>query len=160
MRLTVYTDYALRVLIYIAVRPEPKPTIGQIAASYDISRNHLMKVVYQLGVAGYIETVRGKNGGLRLARRPQDIGVGDVVRYTEPDLALVPCFDAENALCAITPSCKLRGVLFQARAAFLQVLDTYTLADLVENRSELQALLGAGSPPGPIRAIQPAGSEV
>lgn len=141
MRLTVYTDYALRVLIYVAVHPEPKPTIGQIATSYDISRNHLMKVVYQLGVAGYIETSRGKNGGLRLARRPEDIGLGELVRRTEPDFTLVPCFDADNALCAITPSCRLRGVLFQARAAFLQVLDSSTLADLVENRAELQLLL-------------------
>ncbi len=141
MRLTVYTDYALRVLIYVAVHPESKPTIGQIATSYDISRNHLMKVVYQLGVAGYIETSRGKNGGLRLARRPEDIGLGELVRRTEPDFALVPCFDADNALCAITPSCRLRGALFQARAAFLQVLDSYTLADLVENRAELQLLL-------------------
>lgn len=141
MRLTVYTDYALRVLIYVAVHPEPKPTIGQIAASYDISRNHLMKVVYQLGVAGYIETSRGKSGGLRLARDPESIGLGELVRRTEPDFALVPCFDADNALCAITPSCRLRGVLFQARAAFLQVLDSYTLADLVENRAELQLLL-------------------
>jgi Rrf2 family nitric oxide-sensitive transcriptional repressor len=146
MRLTVYTDYALRVLIYIAVHPEPKPTIGQIAASYDISRNHLMKVVYQLGVAGYIETSRGKNGGLRLAHRPEDIGLGELVRGTEPDFALVPCFAADNALCAITPSCRLRGVLAQARAAFLQVLDSHTLADLVENEAELRALLGAGGP--------------
>lgn len=141
MRLTVYTDYAFRVLIYVAVHPEPKPTIGQIAASYDISRNHLMKVVYELGVGGYIETSRGKNGGLRLARRPETIGLGELVRRTEPDFALVPCFDSDNALCAITPSCRLRGVLFQARAAFLQVLDSYTLADLVENQAELQLLL-------------------
>jgi Rrf2 family nitric oxide-sensitive transcriptional repressor len=146
MRLTVYTDYALRVLIYTAVHPEPKPTIGQIASSYDISRNHLMKVVYQLGVAGYIGTSRGKSGGLRLARRPEDIVLGDVVRRTEPDFTLVPCFDADNALCAITPGCRLRGVLFQARAAFLQVLDSYTLADLVENRAELRLLL---TPAGP-----------
>lgn len=147
MRLTVYTDYALRVLIYVAVHPEPKPTIGQIAASYDISRNHLMKVVYQLGVAGYIETSRGKNGGLRLARAPEDISLGELVRRTEPDFALVPCFDVDNALCAITPSCRLRGVLFQARAAFLQVLDSHTLADLVENRAELQMLLASGPSP-------------
>ena len=141
MRLTVYTDYALRVLIYIAVHPEPRPTIGQIASSYDVSRNHLMKVVYQLGVAGYIETLRGKNGGLRLARSPQDIGLGDVVRQTEPDFDLVPCFSPAAVRCAITPACKLRSVLYQAKAAFLQVLDNFTLADLVENRAELQALL-------------------
>jgi Rrf2 family nitric oxide-sensitive transcriptional repressor len=144
MRLTVYTDFALRVLIYVAVHPEPMPTIAEIAASYGVSRNHLMKVVYDLGVAGYIETVRGKNGGLRLARAPEAIGLGELVRRTEPDLDLVECFNAANARCAITPACKLRGVLHQAKAAFLAVLDGYTLADLVANRSELQALLARG----------------
>jgi Rrf2 family nitric oxide-sensitive transcriptional repressor len=141
MRLTVYTDYALRVLMYVAVRPDPRPTISAIAASYGVSRNHLMKVVYQLGVAGYLETVRGKNGGLRLARPAGEIVLGEVVRRTEPDLALVPCFDPVNAPCAITPACRLRGALHQARAAFLQVLDSYTLADLVENRAALAGLL-------------------
>ena len=142
MRLTVYTDYALRVLIYVAVRPEPLPTIGQIADAYQISRNHLMKVVYELGQAGYLETVRGKNGGLRLARKPQEIGLGRLVRETEPDMALVPCFDPIRAQCAITPACRLRGALAEARAAFLAVLDGYTLADLVGNGASLQALLG------------------
>ena len=141
MRLTVYTDYALRVLMYLAVHPEPKPTIGEISSSYRISRNHLMKVVYELGVAGYIETVRGKNGGLRLARRPEDIGLGELIRQTEPDMALVPCFDPVNSPCAITPACRLRGALHQALAAFLQVLDGYTLADLVGNRPALEHLL-------------------
>jgi Rrf2 family nitric oxide-sensitive transcriptional repressor len=144
MRLTVYTDYALRVLMYLAVHLEPKPTIGEISSSYGVSRNHLMKVVYELGVAGYIETVRGKNGGLRLARRPEDIGLGELIRQTEPDMALVPCFDPVNAPCAITPACRLRGVLHQARAAFLEVLDSYTLADLVGNRPALEQLLGRG----------------
>lgn len=142
MRLTVYTDYALRVLMYVAVRAEPRPTIGQIAASYGISRNHLMKVVHELGVAGFLETVRGKNGGLRLARPAAEIGLGEVVRRTEPDLALVPCFDPINAACAITPACRLRGALNQARQAFLKVLDDYTVADLVENRAALRELLG------------------
>ena len=141
MRLTVYTDFALRVLIYVAVHPEPKPTIAEIAASYGVSRNHLMKVVYELGVAGYLETVRGKNGGLRLARTAQAIGLGELVRRTEPDMDLVECFSTISNACAITPTCKLRGVLYQAKAAFLQVLDAYTLADLVENPGELRALL-------------------
>jgi Rrf2 family transcriptional regulator, nitric oxide-sensitive transcriptional repressor len=147
MRLTVYTDYALRVLMFLAVHPEPKPTIGEIAASYGISRNHLMKVVYELGVAGYIETVRGKKGGLRLARAAAAIGLGDIVRQTEPDLALVPCFDPVNAACALTPACKLRGVLHLAQAAFLKVLDDHTLADLVENRIALEGLLSRETPP-------------
>ncbi|MFC3068148.1 Rrf2 family transcriptional regulator [Phenylobacterium soli] len=150
MRLTVYTDYALRVLMYVAVTGEPKasgepsrarPTIAGIAASYGISRNHLMKVVHELGLAGYLETTRGKNGGLKLARPAAEIVLGEVVRKTEPDLAFVPCLDLVNATCAITPACRLRGAMHQARAAFLKVLDSYTLADLVENRAALEGLL-------------------
>jgi Rrf2 family nitric oxide-sensitive transcriptional repressor len=144
MRLTVHTDYALRVMMYLAVHPEPKPTIGEIASSYGISRNHLMKVAYELGVAGFIETVRGKKGGLRLARVASDIGLGDIVRKTEPDMALVPCFDPVNAVCAITPACRLRSALYKAQSAFLEALDEYTLADLVENRDRLGALLARG----------------
>ena len=148
MRLTIYTDYALRVLMYVAVKPTPLPTIGAIAQSYGISRNHLMKVVYQLGLAGYLETIRGKHGGLRLARRPEDIVLGELVRTTEPDLAVVPCFDPVNFNCVITPGCKLRRVLHEARAAFLKVLDSYTLADLVENQQMLVSLLEVGPAPG------------
>jgi Rrf2 family nitric oxide-sensitive transcriptional repressor len=141
MRLTVYTDYSLRVLMYLAVHAETKPTIAEIASSYGVSRNHLMKVVQQLGRAGYVETVRGKHGGVRLARAPEEIVLGEVVRRAEPDLALAPCFDPAGAPCAITPACMLRGALHQARTAFLDVLDGYRLADLVQNRSALQALL-------------------
>lgn len=149
MRLTVYTDYALRVLMYVALARETRPTISGIAQSYGISRNHLMKVVYELGLAGYLETARGKNGGLRLARPAREIVLGEVVRRTEPDLALVPCLDPVNAACAITPACRLRGAMHQARAAFLKVLDSYTLADLVENRAALEGLLSAvETPPG------------
>lgn len=144
MRLTVFSDFSLRVLMYTALHPDRLPTIAEIARSYDISKNHLMKVVYELGVAGYIETVRGKNGGLRLARAPDDIVLGDLVRHTEPDLALVPCFDPVNASCVIMPACKLRHALHEARAAFLQVLDDYTLADLVENQKPLMDLLAHG----------------
>ncbi|MGH6988213.1 MAG: RrF2 family transcriptional regulator [Caulobacteraceae bacterium] len=141
MRLTVYTDYALRVLMYLAVHPEPTPTIGEIARSHGVSRNHLMKVVYELGVAGYIETTRGRGGGLRLARPPERIGLGEVVRQTEPDLALVPCFEPTRASCVLTPACKLRAALRRAEAAFLDVLDLYSLANLVENHEALRALL-------------------
>jgi len=146
MRLTVHTDYALRVLMYLAVHPQPMPTIGEIAASYGVSRAHLMKVAYQLGLAGYIETVRGKKGGLRLARPPGEIGIGAVVRHTEPDFTLVPCFDPECGACVLTPDCLLRGALYQARAAFLEVLDRYTLADLTANRAALAPLLDRGTP--------------
>jgi Rrf2 family nitric oxide-sensitive transcriptional repressor len=141
MRLTVYTDYALRVLMYLAVHSAPLPTIAGIAASYGVSRAHLMKVAYELGRAGYIETVRGKKGGLRLARAPQDIRLGDVVRTTEPDLALVPCFEPTRSPCVLSPECRLRGVLHEAQAAFLGVLDRFTLADLVANRADLAGLL-------------------
>lgn len=145
MRLTVYTDYSLRVLMYIALHPERRPTISEVASSYGISRSHIMKVVHQLGVAGYIVTVRGQNGGMRLARPPQEISLGEVVRRTEPDMALVPCFDPINAACVITPACKLRRALQQARSAFLAVLDDYSLADLVENRDALRDLFSRGS---------------
>lgn len=148
MRLTTYTDYALRVLIFLAVHPERRPTIAEIAAAYGISKNHLMKVVVELGRAGEIVTTRGKNGGLGLARDPAAIGLGDLVRRTEPDLALAPCFDPVRAVCAIQPACRLKGVLAEARSAFLGVLDSYTLADLVLDPQPIAALLG-DPPPSP-----------
>lgn len=143
MRLTVYTDFSLRTLMYIALNPDRRPTIAEIAQRYRISKNHLMKVVYDLGRAGYLETARGRNGGLRLGRDPHDIRLGDVVRTTEPDMALVPCFELTGSDCAILPECRLRTALQRACAAFLEVLDGYTLADLVANRDQLTALLTA-----------------
>src|ERR1039458_3982395 len=107
VRLTAYTDFSLRVLMFLAVKQDGLATIAEIAGAYRISKNHLMKVAHQLGVAGYVETVRGKGGGLRLARRPQDIVIGEVVRRTEPDMALVPCFAPDDASCTILPSCAL-----------------------------------------------------
>lgn len=140
MRLTAYTDYSLRVLIRLALRPGQLVTIAEIARSYDISEQHLMKVVHQLGVAGYIETVRGHGGGMRLARKPAEIVIGDVVRHTEPDLCLVECFRAPQS-CAIAPACTLAGILDEALQAFLAVLDRHTLADLVTRRTPLANLL-------------------
>jgi Rrf2 family transcriptional regulator, nitric oxide-sensitive transcriptional repressor len=148
MRLTVYTDFSLRTLMYIALNPDRRPTIAEIAQRYRISKNHLMKVVYELGRAGYLETTRGRNGGLRLARDPREIGLGEVVRTTEPDMALVPCFELTGSDCALLPECRLRTALQRAGAAFLEVLDGYTLADLVANRDQLTALLSA-DPGGP-----------
>jgi Rrf2 family nitric oxide-sensitive transcriptional repressor len=145
MRLTVHTDYSLRVLMYAALHQDRRPTISEIASSYGISRNHVMKVVYELGVAGYLETARGNSGGISLARPASEIVLGEVVRRTEPDTALMPCFDPVNAACVITPACKLRRALHEAWTAFLTVLDGYTLADLAENRDALVKLLAGGS---------------
>jgi len=141
VRLTVYTDFSLRVLMFLALKGDRLATIAEIATAYGISKNHLMKVVYQLGLAGYVETVRGKGGGMRLARPPQEIVLGEVVRRTEPDLALVPCFAPDDASCAIFSSCALRSALSKARDAFLSALDEHTLADLVRTRAPLRKLL-------------------
>jgi Rrf2 family nitric oxide-sensitive transcriptional repressor len=133
VQLTRYTDYALRVLIYLALEPGRLATVEEIADRYGISRAHLTKVVHRLGRRGWVETLRGRRGGLRLARPPETIRVGDVVRATEESLALVECFEARGD-CAIEPACGLRGALEEALAAFLAVLDRTTLADLVARR--------------------------
>jgi Rrf2 family nitric oxide-sensitive transcriptional repressor len=147
LRLTTYTDYALRLLMYVAVKDDGLATISDVAASYGISKNHLMKVAHQLGLAGYVETVRGRSGGLRLAKPAKAIGLGDVVRDTEQDMALVPCFDPADRSCTIRSCCTLRRALEKASGAFLEVLDGYTLADLVKPRTPLRTLL-AIQPPG------------
>jgi len=134
MRLTSYSDYSLRVLMYLAVRADAVATIEEISRAYGISKVHLMKVVHELGRAGLVETTRGRGGGLRLARRPDEIVVGDVVRRTEDKMDLVECFDPDTSQCRIEPACRLRGVLGEALDAFLTTLDRYTLADLVARR--------------------------
>jgi Rrf2 family nitric oxide-sensitive transcriptional repressor len=134
VQLTLYSDYSLRVLIYLALAPQRRVTIEEIARSYDISKAHLTKVVHQLGLRGYVETLRGKGGGLRLARKPEEVRLGEVVRAMEENMALVECFDPESSRCAIEPACGLRPVLEEALAAFRAVLDRYTLADLVARR--------------------------
>jgi len=143
MQLTRYTDYSLRVLIYLAVHQKELATIEEIANAYGISRAHLMKIVHQLGLAGYLETVRGRGGGLRLARAPEKICIGEVVRHTEESMALVECFDARTSHCRIEPVCELRTVLKDALEAFLRTLDGYTLADLAVRRKPLARLLAA-----------------
>ncbi|ACA17288.1 transcriptional regulator, BadM/Rrf2 family [Methylobacterium sp. 4-46] len=146
MHLTRYTDYALRTLIYLGLREPQQSSIAEIARAYGISENHLTKVVHQLGRLGLIRTTRGRGGGLRLGKPPSEIVVGAVVRQTEEDLALVECF--ASSACAITASCRLRRALGEALAAFLAVLDGYTLADLLEDGSgpEIARLLGLASP--------------
>jgi Rrf2 family transcriptional regulator, nitric oxide-sensitive transcriptional repressor len=141
LRLTVYTDYSLRLLMYLALKDDGLATIAEVAESYGISKNHLMKVAHQLGVAGYVATVRGRSGGLRLAKPAEAIGLGEVVRHTEPDMALVSCFDPASAPCAIQQCCVLQGALERACLAFVDVLDGYTLSDLVKPRARLRALL-------------------
>lgn len=140
MRLTAYTDYSLRVLMRLALRPGSLATISEIAGAYAISEHHLMKVVHQLGRAGYVETVRGRGGGLRLAKKAQDINVGEVVRRMEPDFGVVACFRAPES-CTIEPACVLAEALDRALAAFMGVLDRYTLADLIRKPGPLLALL-------------------
>ena len=141
MRLTVYTDYSLRLLIYLALKDRDLSTIAEVAEKYNISKNHLMKVAHQLGVAGYIETVRGMRGGLRLAMPPESIRIGQLVLHTEPDMALVPCFESANSSCPIQQFCVLQTALGKASAAFVEVLDAYTLRDLVKPRTSLRNLL-------------------
>jgi Rrf2 family nitric oxide-sensitive transcriptional repressor len=139
MRLTGFTDYTLRVLIYLGARQEENhlATISDIAAAYGISENHLMKVVHHLAQAGHVETVRGKGGGMRLARAPEHINIGDVVRGAEEDLALVQCFQQDGRPCPIESACTLIGLLERALGAFFEVLDRCTLADLLKPRSQL-----------------------
>ncbi len=130
MHLTRFTDYSLRVLVYLAVKGEERSTIHEIASRFDISRNHLMKVVQDLSHKGYITAIRGKNGGLLLKKAPEEIRLGRLVRDTENGIELVECFSENNA-CRITPACQLKPILAEALGAFMAVLDTYTLADML-----------------------------
>ena len=140
MRLTTFTDYCLRVLMYVGIRNGELATIDEIAGCYGISRNHLMKVVYRLGQLGYVETLRGKGGGIRLALDPAAINLGALVRETEDELALVECLQASPGSCRILSACVLKGALGEALDAFLAVLDGYTLADLLAPRRRLAGL--------------------
>lgn len=172
MRLTTYSDYALRCLVYLAVQEhrEKLVNIQDIADVYDISKNHLTKVVHQLATIGYIESVRGRNGGIRLAKLAHEINIGEVIRQTETDFSIVECFapidkevfvtpqksknfPAENVaikeqiqLCKISPACKLKRVFYEATQSFLGVLDQYTLADMTENEDQLTKLLAIQKP--------------
>jgi Rrf2 family transcriptional regulator, nitric oxide-sensitive transcriptional repressor len=139
MRLTLNTDFSLRVLIHVGLCRDKLTTIEEIAKSFDISKNHLMKVVNDLGQNGYLETVRGRSGGIRLMREPRHINIGQVVRDTE-QLGVVGCLE-RRGYCPIERACVLRSALQDATQAFLAVLDTYTLADFIKPRQALSSLL-------------------
>jgi Rrf2 family nitric oxide-sensitive transcriptional repressor len=141
MKLTAFTDYSLRVLIYLAADPNQRATIAEIAAAFGISENHLVKVVHFLGKQGWIETVRGKGGGIQLAMTAAAINVGRVVRDTEGAALPAECFLPEGGHCVITPVCRLKNVLAEAVKAFYLVLDGYTLADISKNRQALAKVL-------------------
>lgn len=141
MRLTSYSDYSLRLLMYAALKADRLVTIQEVADVYGISKNHLMKVAFQLGRHGILETVRGRNGGLRLARKPEQIGLGEVVRVTEEDFTMVECFDPTTNSCAIIRPCRLRGILRKALDAYFVVLDEFTLADLTQGNPLLSRTL-------------------
>ncbi|MED4061117.1 Rrf2 family transcriptional regulator [Priestia megaterium] len=140
MRLTNYTDYSLRVLIFLALKKgEELSTTKEIAENYNISNNHLVKIIHQLAQLGYIETIRGRNGGIKLAKDPRKINIGEVVSKTEEDFHIVDCFQQ----CATSPACKLKDALHEALQAFLKILNGYTLEDLVQNKEELNQLFSS-----------------
>lgn len=141
MRLTDYTDYSLRALIYVAAHPDELVTIQQIADAFSIPKNHLVKIVQHLGQAGYLQTLRGRGGGIRLGRAATEINIGEVIRTMEPDFGLVECF-RQQSLCLLNQACGLRGMLGEALQAYFNVLDQYTLQDLID-RSYSE--LGVGS---------------
>lgn len=142
MKLTAFTDYSLRVLIYLATEPDRRATVAEIGAAYDIKTNHLTKVVHHLAKCGWVATVRGKGGGLVLALPAEQISVGQVVRDTEGEALPAECFgEARTSACPIAPNCRLKGVLAEAVAAFHAVLDRYTLADITRNRRVLAGVL-------------------
>jgi Rrf2 family nitric oxide-sensitive transcriptional repressor len=148
MRLTQWTDFSLRVLMYCAAceQRDLPVTITEIADSHGISRSHLTKVVHQLGAHGLLETTRGRGGGMRLCRPAAQINVGAVVRQTETDFTMVECFDAQSNQCGLSRQCRLKGVLHQATESFLAVLDSVTLADLIAPRTVGAKSVALGMP--------------
>jgi len=145
VQLSLYADYSCRVLIYLAVMSDEKTSIREISEAYGISTNHLVKVVHNLGKLGYVLTTRGRGGGISLGRLPAEISIGKLIRETESGFSLVECFDASNS-CPIAPACGLRGILGQALAEFLRVLDQYTIADVANNSGKLREIFQMRSP--------------
>jgi len=131
MQLTSYTDYSLRALLYLGAHSDRLVTISEISEYHGISRNHMVKVVHNLGKNGFVQTVRGKSGGVRLALKPEAIILADVVRLTEPHMNIQECFSRETNTCPLMDNCRLTGVLYQARQGFMKVLEENTLADML-----------------------------
>ena len=150
MQLNAFTDYALRVLVYAAARPDQRCLTADVASAFGISRHHVVKVVNELQHLGYIETTRGRTGGFTLARSPEQIRLGDVVRRTESATVIVECFDRETNTCPLTHACGLKGALAEAFAAFLAVLDRYSIADMVSRPRWASTLLTLAPSPVPI----------
>jgi len=146
MQLTLYTDYSLRVLLYLGLNTRRVATITDIAESYGISRNHLVKVVHNLAAEGFIKSVRGRGGGLALALSPDKINIANVVRHTEVTFDLVECFDLKSNTCPIAAACFLKRALYEAQQAFMKVLDRYTLEDVLANSDWLRSVLKVPSP--------------
>lgn len=133
MQLTLYSDYSLRVLIYLSKTDKKISTITDISEFYKISRNHLVKVVHRLAQLGYIISIQGKGGGIKLAKDPSEIKVGEVIRKTEPNFYMVECFNEKENRCVITDVCRLKGILNQGMEAFFNVIDQYTILDCSTN---------------------------
>jgi Rrf2 family transcriptional regulator, nitric oxide-sensitive transcriptional repressor len=152
MQLRAYSDYALRVLMYAALRSPERVTVDEAADAFGISRNHLVKIVHDLGCNGYLDTHRGIGGGFTLSRPPEKILLGDVVRLGEETETVIACIDKRRGQCPLFPACQLKGVLDEAAAAFFAVLDARTLADLVKRPRKMRAALrlGRGLPDNPL----------
>ncbi|WP_188456181.1 Rrf2 family transcriptional regulator [Virgibacillus oceani] len=143
MNLKKYTDYALRVLIFTGMKPEGElASIKEISETFSISQHHLSKIVFELNKLELLETIRGRNGGIRLAKKPEEINVGKVVRILEADTVLLECFNKETNHCVISPACKLKHVLNKALHSFFAVLEEYTIKDLIVNDHQLRELMG------------------
>ena len=142
MQLSYHADYACRVLIYLAVAESDRSSIADIATAYKISENHLVKVVHRLGKLGYVETIRGRGGGIKLAKEPNAVNIGTVIRDMEPNFTVVECFSPSTNTCPIAGACGLKTALAAAMTAFLQTLDSYSLDDVLRNKRALKQILG------------------
>lgn len=141
MQLTIFTDYGLRTLIYVAAYPERRCSVREVAEHYGISRNHLVKVVHHLALRGYLDSSKGKGGGIQLAKAPETLRIGDVVRDLEPNMQMAECFNRETNRCRISSNCQLKHYLMEATNAFIATLNRYTLADAVQDKSLFSALI-------------------